>query len=62
VTRDEYVAWLDLNPEQAAAYDRLSALRESAYTGPIDSDGYPDTTSEAAQILRRIAEQRGIDW
>jgi len=38
---------------------RLYALRESGYTGPIDQDGYPDTTSEAAGILRRMAQDRG---
>lgn len=38
---------------------RLYALRESGYKGPIDQDGYPDTTSEGAGILRRMAEQRG---
>jgi hypothetical protein len=38
---------------------RLYALRESGYTGPIDQDGYPDTTSDAAGILRRITHNRG---
>ncbi len=61
MTRDEYVTWMGLNPEEAAAYDRLCALRESGYTGPIDQDGYADTTSEAAGILRYMAEQRGED-
>jgi hypothetical protein len=43
---------------------RLFALRESGYRGPIDQDGYPDTTSEGAGILRRMAERRGehVDW
>jgi hypothetical protein len=43
---------------------RQHSLRESGYTGPIDQDGYPDTTSEGAQILRRMAERRGEtpDW
>lgn len=43
---------------------RLFALRESGYTGPIDQDGYPDTTSEGAGILRRMAHDRGetVDW
>jgi hypothetical protein len=38
---------------------RLFALRESGYKGPIDQDGYPDTSSEAAGILRRMAQGRG---
>lgn len=38
---------------------RLYALRDSGYTGPIDQDGYPQTTGEAADILRRIAQNRG---
>lgn len=37
---------------------RLYALRESGYDGPIDQDGWPDTTSEAAQTLYRMAEIR----
>lgn len=43
---------------------RLFALRESGYTGPIDQDGYPDTASEGAGILRRMAQDRGetVDW
>ena len=43
---------------------RLYALRASGYRGPIDQDGYPDTTSEGAAILRRMAEHRGeeVDW
>jgi hypothetical protein len=43
---------------------RQYALRESGYTGPIDQDGYPDTTSEGAGILRRMAQSRGetTDW
>src|SRR5437588_1158949 len=34
---------------------RLYALRDAGWTGPIDQDGYPDTTSESAGILRRMA-------
>jgi hypothetical protein len=43
---------------------RLYALRESGYKGPIDQDGYPATTGEAADILRRLATDRGEspDW
>jgi hypothetical protein len=43
---------------------RFFALRESGYSGPIDQDGYPDTTSEGAGILHRMAERRGehVDW
>ncbi len=40
---------------------RFFALREAGYTGPIDQDGYPAPTGEAANILRRMAEQRGED-
>lgn len=38
---------------------RLYALRDSGWTGPVDQDGYPDTTSENAAILRRMAKDRG---
>jgi len=38
---------------------RLYALRDSGWTGPIDQDGYPDSTSEGAGILRRMAQRRG---
>jgi hypothetical protein len=43
---------------------RLFALRESGYKGPIDQDGYPDTTSASAATLRRMANDRGekVDW
>ena len=43
---------------------RFFALRDSGYTGPIDQDGYPDTTSDAAGTLRRMARDRGekVDW
>jgi hypothetical protein len=43
---------------------RFYALRESGYTGPINQDGYADTTSEGAGILRRMAERRGetVTW
>lgn len=43
---------------------RFFDLRESGYTGPVDQDGYAVTTGEAADILRRMAEQRGerVDW
>jgi hypothetical protein len=38
---------------------RLYALRDAGWKGPIDQDGYPDTTSEGAGILRRMAQRRG---
>lgn len=43
---------------------RFHDLRDSGYTGPIDQDGNPDTTSEDAAILRRMAQRRGeeVDW
>jgi hypothetical protein len=43
---------------------RFFALRESGYDGPIDQDGYPDTTSESADILRDMAARRGesVSW
>src|SRR5262249_41024593 len=40
---------------------RFYALRDSGYDGPIDQDGYPDTTSDDAATLRRLAERRGAD-
>lgn len=43
---------------------RFYALREAGYKGPIDQDGYPDTTSEHAATLRRMARDRGesVTW
>lgn len=43
---------------------RFFALRESGWTGPIDKDGYPDTTSADAGTLRRMAQDRGetVTW
>jgi hypothetical protein len=43
---------------------RFFALRESGYKGPIDQDGYADTTSEGAATLRHMATSRGetVDW
>lgn len=38
---------------------RFFDLRESGYTGPIDQDGNPDTTSDSAAILRGMAQSRG---
>lgn len=53
----------DRSPETEA--DRkFHDLRASGYTGPIDQDGNPDTTSDAAAILRRMAQARGeeVTW
>lgn len=43
---------------------RFYALRESGWTGPIDQDGYADTTSDQAAALRRLAQNRGetVNW
>lgn len=43
---------------------RMYALRESGYRGPIDQDGYPATSGQGPDILRRLAEDRGeqVDW
>lgn len=43
---------------------RFFGLRDSGYTGPIDQDGYPATTGEAADTLRYMAERRGetVNW
>jgi hypothetical protein len=43
---------------------RFYALRESGYHGPIDQAGYPDTASQAADVLRDVARRRGesVDW
>ena len=45
-------------------YQKLKAIRDSGYTGPLDQDLNKDTTSEAAGILRRMAQRRGehVDW
>ncbi len=50
----------DGEPETEAD-TRLFDLRESGYTGPIDSDGYAVTSGEDAAILKRMADQRGED-
>jgi hypothetical protein len=36
---------------------RHYGLREDGYAGPIDEDGYPDTSSEQAAVLRHVAER-----
>lgn len=43
---------------------RFFGLRDSGYTGPIDQNGYPDTTSDDAATLRRMARDRGetVNW
>lgn len=43
---------------------RFFALRDSGYKGPINQDGYPQTTGKGADTLRYMAEQRGesVDW
>jgi hypothetical protein len=43
---------------------RFYALRESGWTGPIDQDGYADTTSDQAAALRHMATKRGetVNW
>ncbi|CAM06180.1 hypothetical protein A8924_7410 [Saccharopolyspora erythraea NRRL 2338] len=43
---------------------RFHDLRDSGYTGPIDQDGNPVTSGRDADILRRMAEERGetVDW
>jgi hypothetical protein len=48
----------------STAGKKFFALRDAGYKGPIDQNGNKDTTSEAAQILRRMAQRRGehIDW
>lgn len=53
----------DRSPETESD-KRLHDLRASGYKGPIDQDGNADTTSEGANILRRMAEARGeeVDW
>jgi hypothetical protein len=53
----------DGEPETEAD-TRFFDLRESGYTGPIDQDSYPDTSSENARTLRDIAAARGddTDW
>jgi hypothetical protein len=53
----------DRSPETERG-KRFHDLRDSGYSGPIDTDGYPDTTSGDAAILRRMAQRRGesVDW
>jgi hypothetical protein len=37
---------------------RFFDLRKSAYTGPIDQDGYAVTTGRAADILHHLAQNQ----
>jgi hypothetical protein len=43
---------------------RFFALRDSGYEGPINQDGYPETTGRGADTLRHMAESRGetVNW
>jgi hypothetical protein len=52
------------NEPETEADQRFFNLRESGYTGPIDQDGNAVTTGPAADVLRRMAQDRGeeIDW
>jgi hypothetical protein len=43
-------------PRQTRFYD----LRESGYRGPINQDGYQVTSGPEADILRALAQARGV--
>lgn len=44
-------------PEGAARFQRLSALRDSGYTGPVDQDGYALSAADA----RKSPQQRSLE-
>jgi hypothetical protein len=53
-------------PEGAARFDRLAALRDSGYTGPVNQDGNRADMSdpqqaEAAGILDRMTDSDGYE-
>ena len=52
-------------PEGAARFERLSALRDSGYTGPVDQDGNAVTWGPErrrdGQFLREAREDRALD-
>jgi hypothetical protein len=53
-----------LGRPESPADTRFFDLRGSGYAGPIDQDGYSDTTSDTAAILRELATRRGeeVTW
>ena len=48
-------------PEGAARYERLSALRDSGYTGPVDQDGYKLTEAQARMSPQQRREAAALD-
>lgn len=45
-------------------YQKLKAIRDSGYKGPLDQDLNKVTKGKDADILRRMAKNRGenVDW
>lgn len=47
-------------PEGAARFERLSSLRDSGYTGPVDQDGYKLTEAEARMSPQQRREAAAL--
>jgi hypothetical protein len=48
-------------PEGAARFERLSALRDSGYAGPVDQDGNAITEAEARKSPQERRESAALD-
>jgi hypothetical protein len=48
-------------PEGAARFGRLSALRDSGYTGPVDQDGYAMTEAGARRSPQERREAAALE-
>ena len=48
-------------PEGAARFQRLSALRDSGYAGPVDQDGYAVSAEDAHRSPRQRGEAAALD-
>lgn len=48
-------------PEGAARFERLAALRDSGYTGPVDQDGYAVSEADARRSPRERREAAALD-
>jgi len=48
-------------PEGAARFERLSALRDSGYTGPVDQDGYAISEAEARRSPQERREAAALE-
>lgn len=41
-------------PRSDASFERLRALRDSGYCGPVDQDGHAVTSGESLEVLREL--------